>query len=362
MVVSLQNEATIFYYTTPKMNKTTIAILSAIALTACNAPTQQQNEEYIKEEGFIFGTTYHITYKHHKSLQEQMLKKLREYDNSLSTYNPNSTISKINRNEDTELDTLFVNVYNKAREIYELSGQRFDITVRPLSQLWRFTNGHSDTISIATFDSIMSKVDSVKSFIGLNKTSIIDNKLVKADPRITLEAAALAEGYGIDIAASVFEENGVSDYMVELGGELHLKGLNPNGRKWRISIDRPDEGSNEFNHTSQCIISVSNCAVSTSGSYRQFYYTADGHRLQHTINPLTGRPVEHGLLSVTVVGPNTITTDALSTTFMILGPDEAYELAQSLPNIEAYFIFEDKEGNRHETMTEGFKKLLVSPK
>ena len=343
------------------MNKRNVIIIALATLTACSVPTKQQ-DEYIREEGFIFGTTYHITYKHHQSLQAQMLQKLRAYDNSLSTYNPNSIISKINRNEDPELDTFFVNVYNKAREVYELSGHRFDITVRPLSQLWRFTSDKSDTISAATFDSIMTKVDSVRAFIGLNKTSISGNHLIKSDPRITLEAAALAEGYGIDVAASVFEENGVTDYMVELGGELHLKGLNPNGRKWRISIDRPDEGSNELTRTSQGVISVSDCAVSTSGSYRQFYYTADGKRLQHTIDPLTGKPVEHGMLSVTVVGPNTITTDALSTTFMVLGVEEAYTIATSLPDIEAYFIFEDKDGNRHETMTDGFRKLWISQK
>lgn len=335
------------------MKKVIISLFAIIAI-ACTPKTEQ----YIREEGFIFGTTYHITYKYNKSLQKEMLEALKAYDNSLSTYNKNSIISKINRNEDVELDTFFVNVYNKAYEIYELSNHQFDITIRPLSQLWRFGADTPDTISTTTYDSIVARIDSIKAFIGLNKTHISNNHLIKDDDRITLEAAALAEGYGIDIAASVFEKHGVTDYMVELGGELHIKGLNPNGQKWRISIDRPDEGSNELTRTSQGVIKVTNCAISTSGSYRQFYYTADGRRLQHTISPLTGRPVEHGMLSVTVVGPNTITTDALSTTFMILGPEKAKQMADSIPNIDAYFIYEDNNGERQELMTEGFRKLL----
>lgn len=342
------------------MKAATIAIASAllIALSACQQKSSSQQQEYIKETGYVFGTTYHITYKYDRSLEEEMLERLRAYDNSLSTFNKNSIISKINRNEEVETDEYFETVYNKAKEIYELSGHRFDITIKPLSRLWKFGDNTPDTISNAVIDSIMDKVDSVKAFIGFDKTHLEGKHLVKDDSRIMIEAAALAEGYGIDVAASVFEEHGVTDYMVELGGELHVKGLNPQGRKWRISIDKPIEGSNELNRASQNIIGITDCAVSTSGSYRQFYYTQDGRRMQHTIDPLTGRPVEHGMLSVTVVGPNTMTTDALSTTCMVLGPDKALELIESLEGIEVYMIYEDDDKQQKELMTEGFKLMI----
>lgn len=338
------------------MNKTICSILTSVTLLACTS-SSHTNNNYIKEEGFVFGTTYHITYKYHRSLQSEMLEQLKQYDNSLSPYNPNSIISRINRNEDVEVDSLFANVYNQACKMYELSEGRFDITVEPLSKLWKFSGDHPDTIAIATYDSIVSLVDSIRAFVGLKKTHLENNKLIKADPRITINANAIAEGYGIDVAASVFEKHGVTDYMVEIGGELHIKGLSPRGQKWRVSIDRPDEGSNELTRTSQSIITVTDCAISTSGSYRQFYYTTDGRRLQHTIDPATGRPVEHGMLSVTTIGPNTMTTDAWSTTFMVMGPHEAIATANKIDGIEAYVIYQDEEGNRHEIFSDGFKTI-----
>jgi len=335
----------------------TILFLVAICMSSCHN-SGKDKDQYIKETGYVFGTTYHITYKYAHSLEEEMLAKLKAYDNSLSTYNKNSVISKVNRNEDVELDDYFITVYNKAKEIYELSGHRFDITIKPLSRLWKFDENTPDTISRSTIDSIMTKVDSVRAFIGFNKTRIDGDRLIKDDSRIMIEAAALAEGYGIDIAASVFEEHGVTDYMVEIGGELHVKGVNPQGRKWRISIDKPIEDSNEFNRKSQSVIGITDCAVSTSGSYRQFYYTSEGQRMQHTIDPLTGMPVGHGMLSVTIVGPNTMTTDALSTTCMVLGPKEAIEFIEGLEGVEAYVIYEENDKQRKELMTEGFKQLI----
>lgn len=330
-------------------------LLILVLFSSC----QKSQEQYIHEEGYMFGTTYHITYKYHKSLQSEMIGRLKEYDQSLSTFNKNSIISRINRNEDVELDSFFTTVYKKAGEIYELSGHRFDITVKPLSRLWKFGGDEVDTISVATYDSIISCVDSVRAFVGYDKTRIVDNHLVKDDDRIMIEANALAEGYGIDVAASVFEEHGVTDYMVELGGELHVKGMSPSNRNWRISVDSPDEGSSEFNRRSQIVIGVTDCGISTSGSYRQFYYTADGRRLQHTIDPVNGCPVEHGMLSVTIVGPNTMTTDALSTTCMVLGPEQALDLIESIDGVEAYIIYEDDAKDQKVIMSSGFEQLII---
>ncbi|MCQ2226933.1 MAG: FAD:protein FMN transferase [Bacteroidales bacterium] len=335
-----------------------VLLVCSLSFVSCRKNGESGEMRYIKETGFVFGTTYHITYRYDRSLESEMLERLRAYDNSLSTYNKNSVISKINRNEDVELDSFFVTVYNKAKEFYELSGHRFDITIKPLSRLWKFGGDTPDTISVELYDEILAKVDSVREFIGFDKTRIENNRLVKDDERICLEAAALAEGYGIDVAASVFDDYGVSDYMVEIGGEMHIKGLNPNGRKWRVSIDRPDDKSNELTRTSQTLINVTNCAISTSGSYRQFYRTADGRRLQHTIDPRVGRPVEHGMLSVTIVGPNTMTTDAISTSCMVIGPDSAMQFVESFEDVEAYMIYEDETGNRKELFSDGFRELL----
>lgn len=328
-------------------------IAAATAMAGCSP-----RERYIKNEGFVFGTTYNIVYKHTADLSADILKRLKAYDQSLSTFNDSSIISRINRNESAVADTFFVTVFNKAKEFNQLSGGRFDITIAPLSRLWKFGNHRPDTITTSQYDSIVTKIDSVKAFVGMDKVWLEGNTVCKADPRVRLDACALAEGYGIDIAAQVLEEHGITDYMVEIGGEIHAKGLNPHGKAWRIGIDRPVEGSTAANRTMQHIISLTNCAISTSGSYRQFYYTDKGERLSHTIDPRSGHPVKHSMLSVSVVGPNTMTTDAIATTLMVAGPDEALAIADSLPGIEAHIIYLDADGIEKEQMTDGFSKLI----
>lgn len=335
-------------------------IIITMFCVACSQRNTDNSDNYIHDSGFVFGTDYNFTYKSTVDLNDEILERLRKYDLSLSTFNDSSIISRINRNEDVEVDSFFTYVYNKAREFYNISNGCFDISVEPLSKLWKFSTEHSDTISIGEYKHILSKVDSVKEFVGIEKTELRNGHLIKSDPRIRLNACALAEGFGIDVAASVLEEHGISDYMVEIGGELHTKGKNPSGRAWRIGIDKPEEGSNYFNRENQIIIAINDGAISTSGSYRQFYYTTDGKRLSHTIDPRIGQPIEHRTVSVSVVGPNTITTDALATSFMVLGHEHGLVLADSLDGIEAYFIFENADGTFETTMTKGFKQLIIS--
>lgn len=340
------------------MLRTLFTIAAAASLlAACTRP----DGKYYRNTGFVFGTTYNIVYRHTADLQDSILLRLKQYDNSLSTYNPNSVISRINRNETDTVDAMFAHVYRNALKFNELSGGVFDITVAPLSRLWKFAGDHPDTISVATYDSIVALVPQVMPYVGIASTHLSgDTVIVKSDPRTTFDACALAEGYGIDLAAQVLEEYGVADYMVELGGELHMRGVNPQGIPWRIGVDKPVENGNILDgRTMQLILSLTDCSVSTSGSYRQFYYTADGRRLQHTIDPRTGRPVEHGMLSVTVIGPNTMTTDALSTSFMVLGPEPARQLAATMDSIEVYFIYEDSLRQVREYMSDGFRALVV---
>lgn len=327
-----------------------------LALTSC------QNEEYKRNVGLVFGTSYNFIYKSSVDLEDSILAQLSLYDESLSSYNPISTISKINDGTSTATDEYFRIVYNKALEIYKLTDGAFDITVEPLCHVWKFDTSHPDTISNAEYASILSKVDSILDFIGMDKIRLTDDKqLIRSDDRVRLEACALAEGFGIDIAASTLEKLGVTDYLVEIGGEIHMKGLNRDGKKWRIGIDKPidNNSTNQANRQLQYKLALTDCAVSTSGSYRQFYYTQDGRRVAHTIDPRTGRPIEHGMLSATVIGPNTITTDALSTSIMVMGAEKGMELVKDMKDIEVYIIYETPDKEVHEEMTEGFKKLII---
>ncbi|MDO4461635.1 MAG: FAD:protein FMN transferase [Bacteroidia bacterium] len=315
---------------------------------------------YVHNTGFVFGTSYNIRYESDSNYHEEIRAELDKYDQSLSTFNPHSTISKINRNEAHHVDSFFTTVWYKAKEMYELSGGAFDVTVRDLSAHWRFAKGFMlDTISTEIYDSLANGAKDVLKFVGMNKVQLQGDSIVKDDPRIQLDMCALAEGYGIDIAAQVLEKHGVKNYMVEIGGELHLKGISPNGTKWRIGIDAPNENNSIFDRQTQHIIEISDCAISTSGSYRQYYYTSDGKRISHTINPITGCPIEHKTLSVSVLGPNTMTTDALATVFMLLGQEKAIEMANAMDGVETLIIFENDDKQLEEVMTDGFRRVIV---
>ena len=331
--------------------------IAALVFASC------QQAEYKRNVGYVFGTSYNIIYKSNVDYEDSILAQLTLFGESLSTYNPLSTISKINDGTSTETDEYFRIVFNKAAEINKLSDGAFDITVSPLSSLWHFESTTPDTISKEEYNNILSKVDSVLQFVGMDKVYINENnQLIRSDNRIRLDACALAEGFGIDLAAQKLEDLGVTDYLVEIGGEIHIKGVNRDGEKWRVGIDKPIENKTlrQANRPLQYKLALTDCAVSTSGSYRQFYYTADGKRIAHTIDPRTGHPIEHGMLSATVIGPNTITTDALSTSFMVLGAEKAMALANSIDGIEAYIIYQLPDGSMHEDMTEGFQKLIIN--
>ncbi len=317
-----------------------------------------QSQDYKKNSGFVFGTMYNFTYQADSDLSNAILARLATYDSALSVYNPASLLSRLNESDSVLANNDLLYVINQAKHFNALSRGAFDITVEPLSRIWRFTkNLADDTISVEKWNEIAAQVNDVMPLIGIDKISTDGNIIRKADPRMKLNANALAEGFGIDLAAQVLEENGVENYLVEIGGEIHCKGLNPHGKKWSVGINRPIESSAP-NSGNQCIIEVSNCAVSTSGNYRQCYHVADGRLVQHTIDPRTGFPVSHSMKSVTCVGPNTLTTDALCTTLMVAGPDSALQVVARFPNVEAYIIFQDSLGTQREAMTTGFSALI----
>lgn len=334
------------------MNRLIFSV-SAVLLVSCS-----QENSYIKNQGVAMGTTYNIVYQSNIDLRDSILVRINSYDASMSVFNSESLVSRINRNETDTIDQHFATIYTKAQEIHALSGGAFDITLRPLIRTWRFGGTTPDTISIAQYDSTLAKAREVMTYCGIERTRIDGNRIVKSDPRTQFDANALAEGYGIDLIAAVLEEHGVENYMVELGGELHLRGVNPMQKPWRIGIDQPNEGvlAERKNHH---IIQATNCAISTSGSYRQYYYRADSVRLAHTIDPRTCAPAQHGMLSVTIIAPNTLTSDALSTACMVLGPDSARTMIDKLTDVEMFMIYKDGKGVTHEYMTSGYKQLIV---
>lgn len=310
--------------------------------------------KYIHNEGEAQGTTYSITYLQPQGvdLQDKIEKRLHEFDLSLSTYNPNSIISRINRNDTTvRTDLLFETMFNAAQEASERTNGALDITVGPLVKAWGFAFGNKN-------HSKLPNVSDFLPYVGYKKIRIKDHRVIKDDPRILIDANSIAQGYSSDVIAKLLEDNSCKNYMVEIGGEVVCKGMNPKGKKWRIGIDKAIDDSTSTTNEIQTILSLTNCAVTTAGGYRKFYIK-DGKKYSHVINPHTGYPVDNNLLSVTVIAPTGIMADAYDTPFMVLGVDSCLKVCKSIPGLECYLIYIDKNGKNQVIYTEGFKKYLT---
>ena len=302
-------------------------------------------------EGMVFGTIYKITYQHSDDLQNEIKAAMMEVDNSLSPYNPNSIITRINHNEDTLLNEHFLHVFNLAQQISAETEGAFDITVAPLVNAWGFGFKHSIDID-------PNVIDSLRQFVGYQKIKLEDGKIVKEDARTMLDCSAIAKGYGVDRVARLLDQKGVQHYMVDIGGEVVLKGKNPRMKTWRIGINKPVEDSLSVNQELQTILEVSGVGMATSGNYRKFYYK-DGKRYAHTIDPRVGTPVQHNILSATVIAKDCTTADAYATAFMVMGLEEAKAFCEAHPELHAYFIC-DGEGDSYEIFaTPGMEKWMV---
>ena len=311
----------------------------------------QKQPPFRTNEGMVFGTIYKITYQHDDDLQEDIKQALMEVDNSLSPYNPNSIITRINHNEDTTLNTHFTHVYGLAQQISAETEGAFDITVAPLVNAWGFGFKHS--IDIAP-----NVIDSLRQFVGYQKTRMEGGKIVKDDERLMLDCSAIAKGYGVDVVARTLDQKGVKHYMVDIGGEVVLKGKSPRMKDWRIGINKPIEDSLSVNQELQTILEISDIGMATSGNYRKFYYK-DGKRYAHTIDPRLGTPVQHNILSATVLAKDCTTADAYATAFMVMGLEKALDFCQKHPELNAYFIC-DGEGESFEIhYTPGMEKYIV---
>lgn len=287
---------------------------------------------YYHHEGKIFGTYYNIRYEGSMDLHNQIQERLASFDASLSMFNQESVIARINRNEEVCTDSLFERMYHEAQVVSRMSDGAFDITVAPLVNLWGFglKHGHAGDVSQAM-------VDSVKAYVGYEKVELVDHRLQKDDARITLDASAIAKGYGTDVVADVLREAGCENYLVEIGGEVVLKGVNDKGEAWRVGISRPKMDANGMDESLQHIIQSSDLCLATSGNYLQYYYH-DGQRRSHTIDPRTGYPVQHGLLSATVVASTCMRADALATACMVLGEEDALRMIEQSNDAACYLI------------------------
>ena len=310
-------------------------IVGSIIIIGENKPT------YRTLQGKIFGTLYTITYEHNADLQPQIVAAMQAVDNSLSPFNKKSIITHINNNDSVCVDDLFTEVFQTAEQIYRESYGAFDPTVAPLVNAWGFGFKKGMDVSNTT-------IDSLRELVGFSHIKLEDNQIVKADNRIMLDFSAIAKGYGSDRVARVLDSCGIQNYMVEIGGEVVVKGQNKNGNPWGIGITKPMDDSLSVSQELQTVLRLTDCAIATSGNYRNFYYK-DGVKYAHTIDPRTGYPVQHSLLSATVIADNCMRADALATAFMVLGVDSAMAYCERHPEVKGYFIVATDSGT-YETL------------
>lgn len=337
-----------------KYNRIIALFLITFALS-CNSKEKKEtseNENYIKLEGTAMGTFFHITYlsPENKDFSKEIDSLFVVFNASLSTYQENSIISKVNRNIDVELDHYFITCFNKSREVFEKTDGAFDITVAPLVNMYGFGFSEKEEINQA-------RIDSLLQFVGMQKVKIVGNKLVKENPGCMLDGNAIAPGYCVDIVANFLKEKKCENYMIEIGGEIVTKGKNPKNSVWRIGIDKPIEDTGIENRELQEIIDISDCALATSGNYRRFY-EENGVKYSHSIDPKTGKPVRQKLLSTTIVAKDCMTADAYATACMVLGLEKSVKLIESMPELDAYFISSGENGEFIITKTSGMKKYI----
>lgn len=292
---------------------------------------------YQHDEGQIFGTFYHITYQNDSSIQTDILAELQKVDNALSMFNKESIISHINRGENVETNEMFESVFNLAEEISDNTDGAFDITVAPLVNAWGFGFKTGNPPKKQT-------VDSLRAIVGYKKVKLVNHRITKSDARVMLDCSAIAKGYGCDVVARLLEKRGIKNYMVEIGGEVVTHGISEKRLPWKIGVTKPSDDSLNVNNELQTVLNVKDRAMATSGNYRNFYYRG-GKKYAHTIDPATGYPVQHSILSATVLAKHCAEADAYATAFMVMGMEKAKTVLEKHPELMAYLIYSDDKGN-----------------
>ncbi len=324
-------------------------LVLAVFFTSCNSGKQN----IIKIGGNAQGTTWQVTYlseskSSHKEAIDSILKRI---DLSLSTYVPASVISRINKNDTSIIvDNYFMEVFNKSIEVSEKTNGVFDITVAPVINAWGF--GFTKKAKV---DSAM--IYRLLDLVGYKMLRLQGNKLVKEKPDMMLDFNAIAQGYTVDVLASYLESKGIMNYLVELGGEVKGKGKKNNDKNWTVGIDQPNETITE-GRPLKAIIKLKDRALATSGNYRKFYIE-NGKKYAHIIDPHTGYPAKHNLLSATVLAADCMTADAYATAFMVMGLERSKKFLSEHHELglDVFFIY-DKNGIWETYTSERLKELV----
>ncbi len=314
---------------------------------------RKPHHEFQKFGGVVWTTQYSISYQGSPAMRDSITKIFNDINNSASMFNPNSTISKLNANTpDVTLDRIVTDLYNCSRQIHRESDGYFDPTVAPLVNAWGFgtTEGGIPNSNV---------IDSIMQFVGFNKINIEPNgHFSKVDSRTIVDFSSIAKGYACDEIGRLFRRNGISNYMIEIGGEICVGGMNQYGKNWHISIDMPIEQSDTVIHSSALILSLTDKGIATSGNYRNFR-KVEGKKVSHIISPKTGYSEQSDVLSATIIANTAAEADAYATACIAMGFDKCSKMIDANSNIEAMLIYSDSAGNTQKWFSKGLDKLIV---
>ena len=308
-------------------------IVVALLLAGCSTAPK-----YRVVDGTMLGTTYHIvaeTELSNKQIFEEMQRINSQANASMSIFNSQSLLSRINNNQTDSVDIHIARNIEIASKINALT-PRYDITVKPLVDAYGFAAKNREA---------KPNIDSLVQFVGFEKFRIENGRIVKSDARVQIDLNSIAKGYVVDLIAEWLDSKGCENYIVEVGGEICAKGVNAKGIAWRVGVDTPFENNQTPGLHQQKVVQISGSALATSGNYRRFYYNEQGERISHTLNPQTGHSQTTSLLSATVIAPRCATADALATAFMASDEKDAIALAESLrDSISVYFVLAPEKG------------------
>jgi thiamine biosynthesis lipoprotein len=316
-----------------------LSLLFALVFLA--AACKDKKPVFANFSGLAQGSTYSIVYDNKININPGELKVkvekiLSDFDMSLSVYKDSSIISKINRNEEVIPDAYFTEVFAKSALISEMTNGAFDITVGPLVRAWGFgPDAHKNFTE--------SKRDSLMKLVGMSKVSLVNGRLKKDNPSISLDFNAIAQGFSVDVICRFFDSLGIKNYLIEIGGEVRAKGTK-GGKLWRVGIDKPVDGNMSPGERLQAVLELNDRAIATSGNYRKFY-VEDGVKYSHHIDPKTGNISRNSLLSVSIIANECAMADGVATGCIVMGKEKAIDFLSNHPEFEAYLVYSDDNGN-----------------
>jgi thiamine biosynthesis lipoprotein len=337
------------------MNHKSIFFCLVFVITFYSCKNQEQG--FSSFSGFAQGTTYSVVFENSgkiglTDLREEVEKILLDFDMSLSLYKDSSVLSRINRNENVKPDSFFIEAFNKSKEISAMTDGAFDLTVGPLVKAWGFGPDEKKSFN-------ESRLDSLLNLIGMGKVEMRNGELRKSDPRISLDFNAIAQGYSVDILYRYLSSLGLKSFLVEIGGEVRVKG-DKEGVLWRIGIDRPADNNMSPGEDLQAIVSLKDRALATSGNYRKFY-VENGIKYSHTIDPRTGYPARNQLLSATIVADDCATADGIATACMVMGKERTIDFLNLHHEFDAFLVYSDDQGNFRTWATRNLIEYISHP-